>query len=828
MPFKLSSGVVIATSNGLMDYQQDRTPALQFMSGFPAIFNTPEEDVFRIFEDGSGRIWYRIGQQSGYVEKDKNGVWIEHSTLFDPFASGGLKYFASTSNDVIWFAQNSGDVYRANVDLAEQVPPQGKLNIRYVSNLDSKAVIDGGQLLAADSIKLNQTNNSIRIEFALSNNSILNPTLYRQRLLGSGHDKWSEWATEHHKDYTLLSGGDYEFQVEAQDDWQRIYQSELMFYVKPAWYLSDFAWGLYALVLISLLTLTGWLTQRWRTGKLKVQNLMLENTVAQRTREINSKVDELEQQQILKERFFANVSHEFRTPLTLTIAPLQDLLREHPELQQAVAFPVETALRNANKMLELVGHILDINRLDAGQFPLHIAQYDIAELINLVVPRFNSWATQHQQTISMHNSEDPALLYFDRDQLDKCISNLLSNAIKYSGTHTQIVISIVKQKSRLGIEVKDNGAGVELELQDKLFERFYQGKSSENVSQPGTGIGLALIRELMELHHGEVDLVSQLGQGCCFTLWLKCGHEHFEASQLHENIALPSVNQMPILPDVRLPAFVAKEALTIDALSHNEDDITTILVVDDNIELRQFISLKLSGYFRIIQACDGAEGLAKTISMLPDLIISDVMMPKMNGLEMLSEIRKTKLISTIPIIMLSAKSGKRETVEGLQTGADDYMSKPFDTSELITRINGLIRNRKMIREEIKAELAASLTPEFITDKSERSFADKMRNEILQNLTNPGFNIDVLAEAMALSRRSLSRKCQQECQQSAGQFITEVRMQIALKLLNENRLNISEIAYGTGYESLSYFSRTFKKFYGKSPTIIEDRALNGDK
>jgi signal transduction histidine kinase/DNA-binding response OmpR family regulator/ligand-binding sensor domain-containing protein len=821
MPFKLSSGVVIATSNGLMDYRQDRTPALQFMSGFPAIFRTPKEDVFRLFEDDKGRIWFRIGQQIGYVEKDKDGVWNEHSKLFAPFASGGLKDFTSTSNEVIWFAQNSGDVYRANVDLAEQVPLKGKLNIRYITNLDSKAIIDGGQLLAAESIKLDQTNNSIRIEFALSNNSILNPTMYRQRLLGSGHNEWSEWATEHHKDYTLLSGGDYQFQVEAQDDWRRIYQSELTFYVKPVWYLSQLAWLFYTLALIILLTLTGWLTQRWRTSKLKIQNLILEDTVAERTREIKSKVEELEQQQILKERFFANVSHEFRTPLTLTIAPLQDLLREHPELQQGVVFPVETALRNANKMLELVGHILDINRLEAGQFPLHIAENNIAELVNLVAPRFNNWATQHQQTITIRNSEDPVLLYFDRDQLEKCISNLLSNAIKYSGSQTEIAISIIKQQSRFGIEVKDNGVGVELELQDTLFERFYQGKSSEQVSQPGTGIGLALIRELMELHHGQVELISQAGQGCCFTLWLKRGHEHFDESQLRENIALPSDNEIPILPDVQLPAFIAKEAASIEALSQKEDDITTVLVVDDNNELRQFISLKLSGYYRIIQACDGAEGLAKTLSMLPDLIISDVMMPKMNGLEMLAEIRKNKLTSTTPIIMLSTKSGKRETVEGLQTGADDYMSKPFDTSELIARIDGLIRNRKMIREEIQAELALSLTTKSITDKSEDSFADKMRNEIMQNLTNPDFNIDMLAQALALSRRSLSRKCQQECQQSAGQFITDVRMQTALKLLNKNRLNVSEIAYGTGYESLSYFSRTFKKFYGKSPTSIND-------
>ncbi|MBL4631680.1 MAG: response regulator, partial [Paraglaciecola sp.] len=370
-------------------------------------------------------------------------------------------------------------------------------------------------------------------------------------------------------------------------------------------------------------------------------------------------------------------------------------------------------------------------------------------------------------------------------------------------------------------EVKDNGVGVELELQDKLFERFYQGKSSENVSQPGTGIGLALIRELMELHHGQVDLVSQPGQGCCFTLWLKRGHEHFDVSLLNEDISLPSVNEMPISHDVKPADFIAQSAMTLDTLYQDDEDITTVLVVDDNIELRQFISLKLSGYYRIIQACDGAQGLMKTLAMMPDLIISDVMMPKMNGLEMLVEIRKNKLTRTIPIIMLSAKSGKRETVEGLQTGADDYMSKPFDTSELITRIDGLIRKRKMIRKEVAAELSASLTTELTTNENERSFADKMRNEIMKNLTNPNFNIDVLAKTMALSRRSFHRQCQQECQQPAMQFITEVRMQVALKLLKEDRLTISEVAYGTGYESLSYFSRIFKKFYGMPPSFIEN-------
>jgi YesN/AraC family two-component response regulator len=239
-------------------------------------------------------------------------------------------------------------------------------------------------------------------------------------------------------------------------------------------------------------------------------------------------------------------------------------------------------------------------------------------------------------------------------------------------------------------------------------------------------------------------------------------------------------------------------------------------VVDDNLELRQFIALRLSGYYHIIQASNGEEGLAKALTLLPDIIISDVMMPKMNGIEMLTELKKHASTNTIPLILLSAKSAKRDTVAGLQSGADDYLTKPFDTSELIARVDGLIKSRKLIRQKLQSEFILIDDPET----SSNSFVSKLRKEVLAHLTNAEFSIDLLAQSMAMSRRSLSRKCQEECQQTPGQFITEIRMKAALKLINDNKLSLSEIAYGTGYESLSYFSRTFKKFYGKSPSAID--------
>ena len=808
-PFKLPFGVGIATTDGLMDYQAGRVPELQFMTGLPAKFATKGQDVFRLHADAQGRIWYRIGQDTGYIQQDETGDWQDTDTLFKPFAELGFKDFLSEADNTLWFAQSSGEVYRANIELSELLPEPSQFAIRRITNLNNNKLLYGGMLPTAVLPKLEHNSNSIRIVYSLTNPSIKQATLYRHRLLGSGHDNWSEWSREHQKDYTLLPGGDFSFELQAQDQWGRIYNQELAFAVQPPWYLSQLAWLIYLILLLLMLTLSGWLTQRWRTDKLRKQNLALEQTVSQRTQQLAVKVDELEQQKILKERFFTNVSHEFRTPLTLTIAPLQELLREQAELPQTIVYPVTTALNNAKNMLSLVGHILDINRLELGQFPLHIAQYNVAELLSNVTQRFSTLANQQQQTLVVTAAQDPLLLYCDRDQLDKCLANLLSNAIKYSGEKSKITVTLLRDETEVGIQVTDNGTGIASEELNAIFERYYQGQTAESLTQPGTGIGLALVKELIELHHGRVEVSSELGQGSCFTLWLRRGNQHFNEAELLENVAIESTNgataesisQIDLAPLLRLSG---------------KDDVTTVLVVDDNLELRQFIALRLSGYYRIVQASNGEEGLSKALTLLPDIIISDVMMPKMNGIEMLTELKQHKSTNTIPLILLSAKSAKRDAVDGLQHGADDYLTKPFDTSELIARVDGLIKSRKLIRQKLKNEFSINDSHLVHVD----DFTHKMRKEVLAHLSDSDFSIDNLAQAMAMSRRSLSRKCQEECQQTPGQFITEIRMQAALKLINENKLSLSEIAYGTGYESLSYFSRTFKKFYGKSPSAID--------
>jgi len=812
IPFTLSSGVVIGTNDGLMQYNEDQQ--LSFLTEMPKIFHSKDMDVFRLLEDQErNRLWYRINNKTGYVNKDQNDQWQTHEGVFNYFNDSGYKGFVKTAPDTLWFSMANGEIYRANIDAIENIPAPGKLNIRQIKDLDTNELVFGGTGKPQLPV-LQQNNNSIRISYALADNSILNSKneqliQYRQRLVGSGKTKFSQWSNENQKDFTSLPGGHYSFEVEAKDSWGRITSDSFSFEVLPVWYLSKTAWFIYVFLIISLMLLSAWLSQKWRTKKLKLRNLKLEQLVDMRTAEVTAKAAQLEQLQILKDRFFSNVSHEFRTPLTLAIAPLESVLIDHPNLDTDLKAPITSALNNSKKMLDLVGLVLDMNRLESGSFPLRVSEHDVSDLITNNCTRFQPLAHQNHQHISVKNVETPVLLYFDLDQLDRCLSNLISNAIKYSGKNSQIVVSLINTKEQVGIQVADNGQGVAVDLEDKIFNRFTQGKTSEQLNMPGTGIGLALVKELMSLQHGSVQLVNRVGSGCQFTLWLKRGKAHFKPTEIIAPTTQPRGMQPLSHQDL--------EAANIQTQSpnHQAHDMTTILVVDDHTELREFIVSRLAANYHILQAADGKQGYDMAVAQLPDLIISDVMMPIMNGFDLTEKIKSNELTQMIPIILLTAKSTKRETVEGLKTGADDYLTKPFDTSELVTRVDGLINNRKLVRAAIKLELSKQLKPL----KEKDSFSKKLNHEILTHLSEPNFTVEALAESMSMSRITLNRKCQKLSQKSPSQLITETRLQHALSLLKESNYSISEIAYGTGYESLAYFSRTFKKHYGKSPSQL---------
>ncbi len=801
--FDIDGQTIISSGGRLLTPSGDELVTARAPFLLPSVFNDRSSIDRLVYTprtaQQNAKLWYRAEEQSGYIEQVSQQEWKNSTTIFDVFEAGGFSSVLPITNDIVYFVHDKAEIYRVNIALANSLPPLSNVNIRKVESQQVPL-----PFMSETNLSLSPEQRNLRFNYA----SPLQPSRQAIQYRTFLNDNWSEWSNETYRDFTQLPFKRHSFKVEAMDSWGRVTSTHITFEILAPWYLTTPAFIGYFMLFIGVLFGFAFAVQKWRTQNLVRQNQLLERKVAERTQEVNEKVEQLKHQQILKDRFFGNVSHEFRTPLTLTIGPLEVILQEHAQdLNQQVKTLAKTALNNASKMLGLIGQVLDLKRLEAGKLPLRVAQHDMAELLRNIYERFEPWASQQQQNLIINNCEEPLLLWFDIDQLDKCVSNLLSNAIKYSGKGTTIVIQITEQQDQfINIVVADNGVGISEDARDKVFELYYQEKSSENISAPGTGIGLAFVKEVIELHSGGVYLAKQKENlpGCTFVLCLKKGKMHFTQEQLLEPIVTEDTHSISI-------AQQSKQAFS----SSENDDVTSLLVVDDNTELLNFISLRLSSAYRIIQASNGKEGLQKAHECLPDLIISDVSMPIMDGLSLAKSVKSDPAISMIPIILLTAKASKREIVDGFNAGADDYLTKPFDTSELIVRVNALISAQKLIRETIKQKITPS-------QARVGSFESKVMDVINEHLSDPEFKVESLARLLFMSRDTLIRKCKKELDETPLNLIRNVRMGMAKQLLQEKEISISEIAYACGFESLAYFSKSFKKQNGETPSEFSKR------
>lgn len=819
VPYLTSQGLIIGTNDGFLTYHQDIQQPLQFSNDYPVIFNTPNIDVFKLYEDSFQRLWYRTGTYTGFVDFATAPPFTKNETMFKPLIDNGYKGFYSEQKDVLWFITANGEIHRMNVASASKIPAPSILNIRSLSNINSEDVLYGG-MGQANIATLDQTQNSLSISFALADNINQNPSLYRHRLLGSNNQNWSRWSQSNKKEFTQLPGKDYTFEVEAKDAYGQLSRTYLKFSILPPWYLTTWAWLAYISLFVFLIAASAWLGQRLRTKVLVKRNQELASLVQIRTAEVIQQAKLLEQQQAQKDRFFANMSHEFRTPITLIQSPLQDVLKNQHNLNLATSVQkaIESAVRNSKKLLDLIGQILDFQKLDSGQARLQAAKYDLNKLLMDIIARFEPWANHQHQTLTYNCNLQDTFVYFDWRLLDTCIANLVSNALKYSQASVITVNVVEASHNQVAISVCDNGKGIKEDDQPYIFDRFYQGNQSQELSQPGTGIGLSLVKEITKLHKGSIILVNNQPSGCCFTLSLNRGNAHLEQYEILNESLINSVAWEHQYDIEQMSTWVSPyfdDGPNIDQQDHIEGDKTTLLIVDDNLELLDFIKRSFSSNYRIILAENGLQGLHKAESILPDLIISDVMMPVMTGLEMLERIKASANTQTIPVILLTAKSTKRETVEGILSGADDYMTKPFDTSELLVRVESIINGRKAIREKVRQEF-------LITNDKKQTFEIKMIQVVQAELNDPHFGPEALASIMAMSQRTLLRHCKQTFSLSIVQFIQNQRLEMAKALINTSEYGISEAAYACGFESQSYFSKVFKKHFGYAPSVKTDQ------
>jgi signal transduction histidine kinase/DNA-binding response OmpR family regulator len=510
----------------------------------------------------------------------------------------------------------------------------------------------------------------------------------------------------------------------------------------------------------------------------------------------------------MKSNFFANISHEFRTPLTLMMGPLKEVIEDTDDPQKREL--LEMARRNALRQLRLVNQLLDLSKLDAGKMKLQAGREDFIPFLKGVVHAYQSLAAQKNIDLEITCPEGEMPLYFNRDKMEIIFYNLLSNAFKFTPPGGQVSLVLEKKNGRAVVVVSDTGTGIAAQNLPHIFDRFFQADLRKNEELTGSGIGLALVRELVQLHGGAIAVESREGQGASFTLEFLLGKDHLSPAAVVDTLPPRPARIPELLPPVQ--AFPAPEAFLSETAA---DGAPHLLVVEDNADVRAFIRLRLGNSFRITEATDGQEGIEKAIGLMPDLIISDVMMPGKNGYEVCQTLKTDLRTCHIPVILLTAKAAQTEKLEGLETGADDYLTKPFDSVELEVRALNLVRLRRQLRERFASSV--TLRPsEVATNSLDQTFLENALQIVEANLANEQFGIEVLAREIGMSRPNLNRKLRALVNQSTNQFIQSVRLQRAADLLSQQAGTVSDIAFQTGFGSTAYFVKCFKEQFGETP------------
>lgn len=523
----------------------------------------------------------------------------------------------------------------------------------------------------------------------------------------------------------------------------------------------------------------------------------------------------------LKSRFFANISHEFRTPLTLIIGPLEDVMQGGDPKKMTALVP--EMHRNSKRLLQLINQLLDLSRLDTGNYHINTTREDIIPFVRQVVHSFSSLA--ERRNISLETEADSMLrnalqtepdhFYFDEDIVEKVLANLLSNAFKFTPDGGEIFVSLGLYENRrtyLEMKVEDTGKGIPEEKLAYIFDRFYQADHSIKTPHEGSGIGLSLVKELIELHQGKITLSSRLDRGTIFTCLLPFNKKIVtDDAPNKKSQSSPAENFIPVMEE---NTEDKEHVLTLPG-----EDKPLILVVEDHMDVRKYIVEKLQGDYTVMEAKNGDAALEKALNDIPDLVVSDVMMPKMDGFELCKRLKTDDRTSHIPVILLTARAEDSDKITGLETGADAYLIKPFNSQELLTRVHHLIMLRNKMRAKFSGKLIIKPGQIAVTPR-DRQFMQKISLLVESHIDDSQFSVEQLAGAMNMSLSQIYRKIKALINQSPQQFIRSIRMQRALDLLKNDAGTVSEIAWKTGFEDAGYFSKVFKRHFGCLPTEKE--------
>ena len=590
--------------------------------------------------------------------------------------------------------------------------------------------------------------------------------------------------------YGNLYEGDYTFLVKASlngMDWGPV--RKLYIAVLPPWYRTWWA----ACIFISLIILTILAVAR---ASYVYSNLQNQLHVAELEREKEAEIYKL------RLWFFTGISHEFRTPLTLIMSPLSELINRH-QLTPAVREKLHLIHRSSQRLLRLVNQILNLRRLKSGELSLKVAEQDMVDFAKDIFFSFYDHADTRGLRYDFQCSQDRIMMWFDAEKMEIILYNLLSNAFKYSQSSGTVSLHLDEQEEEIVIEVQDQGIGIPVEKLSDIFRPF---KRVEN-SYSGFGIGLALVKSLVEMHHGQIEVRSEVGKGSCFRICLPKGKDHFSSSAL---VLTPVASMVELTP----PQSLEESAFSVFPSPGLKEKLS-ILLVEDDPEIRRYFAQHFRRDFSVLEAGNGAEGLAIALESIPDLIISDVMMPVMDGITLCKKLEEEVSTRQIPIILLTARSAPAHQVKGLQSGAIAYLSKPVDVTLLRERAMAILRNVHQMQQAYQQEGILPLATNL--HSQEEKFVRKAAQIVEANLASPDLTAQNLAKQMGMGRSNLYKKLMAATGKSTTQFIRYLRLRHAQKLLLEGDYNISETAYQVGFGDLKYFRKCFKQEFGLTPS-----------
>jgi signal transduction histidine kinase/ligand-binding sensor domain-containing protein/DNA-binding response OmpR family regulator len=789
-----------ATSAGVARFERSASSFTHFTEKDGLLNN----DARGIKEDDHGCLW--VSTTKGISKFDpETGRFMNYDASYglDPAADVFLGGMVRAGNGEMFFGGAHGltgfhpDSIRDNLFIPPIVITSfRKFNIPYpVSN----------------EIRLPYDENFISFEFAAL--SYISPEKNQYAYMMEGVDRdWVYCGTRHYASYPNLNPGDYVFRVKGSNNegvWNKSGTS-IAVVISPPWWRSRWAYGFYILALLSA---------AYGAWKMQMRRVKIHHEYEMSKFEA-AKLHEVDE---LKSRFFANISHEFRTPLTLILGPIKRM-RDASDDEQARE-DLGLVHRNATRLLELVNQLLDLSRLESGNMKLQAAPENIIPLLKGLLQSFCSYAERKNISMAFTSSAENIVVYFDREKLQKIITNILSNAFKFTPQGGRVELSVTQGARFVSVRISDTGIGIPAGEIPRIFDRFYQVDGSHAGKQEGTGIGLSLTRELVELHKGTITVESEEGRGTAFTVRLPLGKAHLkpeevcEPQDLHERKDGEAMASPAILGDEERP-----QSGDVPRATLSEPQKPALLIVEDNGDVRQYIRRDLEREYTILEARDGADGWNTSIAEMPDIIVSDVMMPKLDGFALCAKLKGDERTSHIPVILLTAKASSRDKIEGFETGADDYIMKPFEPAELRARLRNLLDQKARLHEYFRKHGLFEIEEQKITPVDQK-FLQNAVATITEHLSDPAFGVESLAGEMAVSRSLLLKKMEALIGELPSEFIKRTRLNKAARLIEHGFGNITEIAFEVGFNNPSYFAECFRKQFGCPPSRYHRTSAN---